>query len=42
MTKEVRSNIAETTVKNIVQRKQEENCPNELIWKNDESIHGTK
>lgn len=41
LTEEALSNIAETTVKNIVQIKQEGCCPNELIWKNGEIIHGT-
>lgn len=42
LTEEALSNIAETTVKNIVQMKHEGSCPNELIWKNGEIIHGTK
>ena len=42
LTEEALSNIAETTVKNIVQMKREGSCPNELIWKKGEIIHGTK
>ena len=41
LTEEALSNIAETTVRNLVQLHDENACPNELIWKDGEIVHGT-
>lgn len=40
LTEEALNNIAETTVLNIRQLHDEGKCPNELIWKNGEILHG--
>ena len=40
LTEEALNNIAETTVQNIVQMHDGKPCPNELIWKNGEIVHG--
>ena len=42
LTEEALSNIAETTVQNIVQMHDGLPCPNELIWKDGEIVRGTK
>ena len=42
LTEEALSNIAETTVQNIVQMHDGTPCPNELIWKDGEIVHGTR
>ncbi|MCR5305660.1 MAG: 2-hydroxyacid dehydrogenase [Oscillospiraceae bacterium] len=42
LTEEALSNIAETTVNNIVQLHDENACPNELIWKDNEIVHGSR
>ena len=42
LTEEALNNIAETTVLNMKQLHDDGKCPNELIWKNGEIIHGTK
>ena len=41
LTEEALSNIAETTVGNLIQLHDGTPCPNELIWKNGEIVHGT-
>lgn len=41
LTEEALSNIAETTVNNIVQLHDRNACPNELIWKDGEIVHGS-
>ena len=40
LTEEALNNIAETTVLNMKQLHDEGKCPNELIWKNGEIVHG--
>ncbi|MBR5404876.1 MAG: 2-hydroxyacid dehydrogenase [Oscillospiraceae bacterium] len=42
LTEEALSNIAETTVNNIAQLHDENACPNELIWKDNEIVHGSR
>ena len=40
LTEEALSNIAETTVRNLVMLHDGTPCPNELLWKNGEIVHG--